>query len=1539
MTYDLKLVADVSGVQGVKDLAAAVKALSGELPDLAKKLDALNKVSGKSASGMSQAFEKEGIAKSIMDSNAAVATALAELNTTLAKGYKNAGDTADKEAQKAADRIRKSKAKFRAAALKDIEFTSAGELKQIQDVLKAREMLATQLYKVDDLKAKFGNIAFGMASSKTESVDLRQRIQLLMEETRQRQLLKKANEEQIKLLEREMALKAQHSPKQDSHVAVYADEQKRLAQLKQVTAAVDTETQAYQAAAYQSLEYSRILKSQISTVEAAIAAHKAMARGMTETEAASKYGSAAVGTAKSSSFGELVSNHERLNSQLKAGTQHSYAFGESMKALHSAARGAASGFNAMFLTWGQVAPLMAGAAMTHAITNTVRLGAEVDHSLTTIAELSDESSQSIDQLRAKLISLGDGAYGPAEIASAMKNLSLAGLDAKGVSSSIDAVMNLATAGTTSLETASTTLVSVGTAFGYTASEYSQVGDVIAKTAAITQSSTESMAAAFKYATAIAEGYGVGLTDVAISLGALAQRGIAGTSGGTSTRQFFQEMTGTTSKVSKLLQQLKVDGKAFDAFDASGKHLKPTIQLIHELSTALEKASSKGKTKAISDIFNERANKAAFALMSDYKKSVDAIGQGEVNRVMEVFKTEGITRLREELAKLADQGKITERDMLGMYSAILNKSAGFTAIKSAGMMMSADNQMKSVGSSLNMAFIKAFQEVEPSVIVVSRELRAIFSSDEFAQRVQNLALAGAQLVKFLVANADALTVAIKLWLTYKVTITALGMLSGVTTNLYRMELAVRAGAVAAGAASTPLVLAAHSIQSVESAAARATSPMLTFGNTFPKVAAAVATGLSFLVKAGGWLTMFASAAATAYSAYQLFFSDRKSADTSRAAAESVSEYTDRLKDQYERLQNVIKARKENLNLDVLEARREMTKQEASAKTAYDAEAGPLQAKQTALLSQIRKVYGDKAADSLAGAGGSFQTMWDAAKSVGRANYSNMSIGQDMAKEYLDRATQIAGVYKKTYGKAEEAKDYIKKIEAISAPEDKPKPLGTPGLDNVFGEGGAGPGGESKKLAAIKASYEARKELLTEEANHRIAVQEAMHKAGIQSEALTAAETAAINSKLASDLYSEFLAYKNKYASQISVERGAIAGLDKKKQPAAYAALDAHVQATAAEDAKMTQRVGFQRELAQYTADTYSSPILDKIDKFNRQMQEEADLRAENAALVVKEIGLTDEQKSDLKIKTDLQKKYNKQLAELDDVIVEVSSDLVKFDSESFVGPRMQEDVEAASNLRIELERLYKARKALIGGRDAVLDLKKLSPEEKAKARLAGLQATFSDNFESAGREGFQAWLADGENATRAFGDRFGKTIRKSLGDALWNAWFQQPLEQFSQWLAKGMFGSGTPFEAAYNSLFGMFGITAGVGGGMGGATAVGVESLPVATAAARGAITPFARGNPFTNSVVNKPTYAPTALFGEAGPEAIMPLSRDNRGVLGVRVNGGSSSPASVTHVYNTYQIGGEVTRADLVNLAGAIQTSTTQSITDSLRRGERRFTR
>ncbi|BAL77027.1 phage tail tape measure protein [Bradyrhizobium cosmicum] len=80
------------------------------------------------------------------------------------------------------------------------------------------------------------------------------------------------------------------------------------------------------------------------------------------------------------------------------------------------------------------------------------------------------------------------------------------------------------------------------------------------------------------------------------------------------------------------------------------------------------------------------------------------------------------------------------------------------------------------------------------------------------------------------------------------------------------------------------------------------------------------------------------------------------------------------------------------------------------------------------------------------------------------------------------------------------------------------------------------------------------------------------------------------------------------------------------------------------------------------------------------------------------------------------------------------------------------------------------------------------------------------------------------------------------------------------------------------------------GSIGGSVGAPLNILPSAmgNVFAGGNVVPFAQGG-----VVDSPTIAPMALFGERGPEAIMPLRRDASGNLGVAGGGGGGT--SITY--------------------------------------------
>lgn len=86
---------------------------------------------------------------------------------------------------------------------------------------------------------------------------------------------------------------------------------------------------------------------------------------------------------------------------------------------------------------------------------------------------------------------------------------------------------------------------------------------------------------------------------------------------------------------------------------------------------------------------------------------------------------------------------------------------------------------------------------------------------------------------------------------------------------------------------------------------------------------------------------------------------------------------------------------------------------------------------------------------------------------------------------------------------------------------------------------------------------------------------------------------------------------------------------------------------------------------------------------------------------------------------------------------------------------------------------------------------------------------------------------------------------------------------------------------------------GFGFADGGAFEGGEQQFAKGGAFDSGTVMKFANGGTFTNRIVDQPTHFNLGLMGEAGAEAIMPLTRMSGGELGVRAIGGGGTSSTV----------------------------------------------
>jgi tape measure domain-containing protein len=160
----------------------------------------------------------------------------------------------------------------------------------------------------------------------------------------------------------------------------------------------------------------------------------------------------------------------------------------------------------------------------------------------------------------------------------------------------------------------------------------------------------------------------------------------------------------------------------------------------------------------------------------------------------------------------------------------------------------------------------------------------------------------------------------------------------------------------------------------------------------------------------------------------------------------------------------------------------------------------------------------------------------------------------------------------------------------------------------------------------------------------------------------------------------------------------------------------------------------------------------------------------------------------------------------------------------------------------------------------------------------------------------------QSSIMAIGDAFGTAMTTGIASLIdGTATAQEVFATFLKSIGQALLQAAQQMIATYIAI-GIAKIFAGLGGGGGDPVKPGGDWMsavgrmsPNANGNAFGAngIMPFAKGGAFTNSIVSSPTMFKfadggamrTGLMGEAGPEAIMPLSRGADGSLGVQANG------------------------------------------------------
>ena len=303
---------------------------------------------------------------------------------------------------------------------------------------------------------------------------------------------------------------------------------------------------------------------------------------------------------------------------------HAKALAEHSWELHSAMRGIAGATGQLFLTYGDMLPLVSSFLAAMSVKTAITEYKDLEYQLKFVQAVAQDTTVSIGTMMDALgkASVNAG-VAPVEAAKGLRYLAQAGLDTTSALEALPAVMDVARVGELSMENATTTLTGAVNAFGLRMKDIGYVGDVFVKAGAISNTSVAQISESMKTASTVAQQYRLSVEDVGTALVALAKRNITGTSAGTAFTQLMTELATPKGEAIKAARFLKIslyDPMTSDTKDFFGK-------FIPELREKLKVFNPQDRTFILNKMANERGSKALQAIL------------GMTDAELAIFKTE------------------------------------------------------------------------------------------------------------------------------------------------------------------------------------------------------------------------------------------------------------------------------------------------------------------------------------------------------------------------------------------------------------------------------------------------------------------------------------------------------------------------------------------------------------------------------------------------------------------------------------------------------------------------------------------------------------------------------------------------------------------------------------------------------------------------------------------------------------------------------------------------------------------------------------
>ncbi|UWA77699.1 phage tail tape measure protein [Enterobacter asburiae] len=413
------------------------------------------------------------------------------------------------------------------------------------------------------------------------------------------------------------------------------------------------------------------------------------------------------------------------------------------------------------------------------------------------------------------------------------------------------------------------------------------------------------------------------------------------------------------------------------------------------------------------------------------------------------------------------------------------------------------------------------------------------------------------------------------------------------------------------------------------------------------------------------------------------------------------------------------------------------------------------------------------------------------------------------------------------------------------------------------------------------------------------------------------------------------------AQRQAELAGLQGIERARRQAEFEAADLNLPAgqyekyinLAVEGERKLQQLRDNNKKPRGKSDTEKT--VDTYDKLIKQQKEQIALAGQNTELAKLKYQvsqgelatLTESQKQTLLQNAALidQQKIREQLAAYEANLADANAssrasnqaELTGYGQGSRTRERMQEMLrirEEFQQKNVDLQRQYQSGDISEELYRQELALNKRYLDERLRDQEGFYAASDAQRSDWAAgmREGFANWVDTASDYASQSADLVNNTMSGLVGNISevlagnkvdWEDWSKSVLASMQKIILNAMIVN------SLQSSMGGGGFLGGLfGGSAGGSTPSGSYNSAASGLQlnAKGGAYASASLSAYSNSIVRSPTYFAFAkgagLMGEAGPEAIMPLTRSADGSLGVRVTGAQTSPAGSGEIHITQHI-------------------------------------